>query len=66
MFRPEPLDIVLIILVALLLFGASRLPETGRAIGRAIREFKDALTGKDEESKTNAAKNPSDSRRDSA
>ncbi|MDF2923137.1 MAG: hypothetical protein K0R57_2051 [Paenibacillaceae bacterium] len=33
--------IVLIILVALLLFGPSKLPELGRAFGRTLREFKD-------------------------
>ncbi len=48
MFRPEPLDIVLILIVAALLFGANRLPETARALGRGIREFRDAITGKDE------------------
>lgn len=52
MFRPEPLDLVLILLVALLLFGANRLPETARAMGKAIREFKDALAGKDESKTT--------------
>lgn len=48
MLRPEPLDIVIIILIALLLFGANRLPETARAMGKAIREFKDAVTNKEE------------------
>jgi TatA/E family protein of Tat protein translocase len=50
MLRPEPLDVVLIVLVGLLLFGANRLPETARALGKGIREFKDALAGKDVES----------------
>jgi len=49
MLRPEPLDIVLIALVAILLFGANRLPETARAIGQAIREFKNGFAGKDEQ-----------------
>lgn len=55
MLRPEPLDIVIIIVVAMLLFGANRLPESARAIGTAIREFQDALKGKDtgDESKSN-------------
>ncbi len=48
MFRPEPLDIVLILLVALLLFGGNRLPESARAMGQAIREFRDAVSGKEE------------------
>ncbi len=49
MFRPEPLDIVLIALVAMLLFGANRLPESVRSIGKAIREFKAALAGQAED-----------------
>lgn len=48
MFRPEPLDLVIIMIIGLLLFGANRLPETARAIGKAMREFRDAVSGKDE------------------
>jgi sec-independent protein translocase protein TatA len=48
MFRPEPLDLVLIALVAVLIFGANRLPEVARAIGKAIRGFKEGLAGKEE------------------
>ncbi len=47
MFRPEPLDLVIIVIVAMLLFGSSRLPEAARAVGKAIREFRDAFNGKD-------------------
>ena len=36
-------EIVLLIVLALVLFGAKRLPEVGRAAGSAIREFKSAL-----------------------
>jgi sec-independent protein translocase protein TatA len=43
MFRPEPLDVVIIVLVAILLFGANRLPEVARALGQAIREFRNAF-----------------------
>lgn len=48
MFRPEPLDLVLIAIVAMLLFGANRLPEVARAMGKAIREFRLAVTEKDD------------------
>ncbi len=48
MFRPEPLDLVLIALVAILIFGANRLPETARAIGQAIRGFREGLAGKED------------------
>ncbi len=35
-----PVGIILIVLVALLLFGPSKLPELGRAFGRTLKEFK--------------------------
>jgi sec-independent protein translocase protein TatA len=40
-------EILLLLLLALLLFGARRLPEIGRSMGRGMREFKDSVTGKD-------------------
>jgi TatA/E family protein of Tat protein translocase len=39
-FGIQPIHIVIIILVAFLIFGASRLPEIGRALGRTLTEFK--------------------------
>jgi sec-independent protein translocase protein TatA len=42
-----PWEIVLLLLLALLLFGAKRLPEIGRSMGKGMREFKDSLGGKD-------------------
>ena len=38
-------EILLILVIALLLFGAARLPEIGRALGKAINEFKKAMQG---------------------
>ena len=35
-------ELIVILIIALLLFGASRLPEVGKALGKAIREFKKA------------------------
>jgi sec-independent protein translocase protein TatA len=40
-------EIALLIVLALVLFGPKRLPEMGRAAGKAIREFKSALSSKD-------------------
>ncbi|MBI3316458.1 MAG: twin-arginine translocase TatA/TatE family subunit [Candidatus Omnitrophica bacterium] len=43
MNMPGPLEVVVILTVVLLLFGAKRLPEIGRALGEGIREFKKSL-----------------------
>jgi len=40
-------ELLIILLIALLIFGASRLPEIGSGLGKAIRGFKDSVTGKD-------------------
>ena len=46
MFRQiGPLEIILILAVLLLLFGAKRLPEIGRSMGKSLREFKGATKG---------------------
>ncbi|MFO7263692.1 MAG: twin-arginine translocase TatA/TatE family subunit [Bacillota bacterium] len=37
--------LILILVVALLLFGPSKLPELGRAFGKTLREFKNATKG---------------------
>jgi sec-independent protein translocase protein TatA len=41
----QPWHIVLILLIALLLFGGKRLPEIGRSLGSGMREFKDSISG---------------------
>ena len=38
-------EIILLLLLALLLFGAKRLPEIGRSLGTGMKEFKDSVTG---------------------
>ena len=43
---PGPLEILIIFLVVLLLFGGKKLPEVGRALGEGIKEFKKAIQGK--------------------
>jgi sec-independent protein translocase protein TatA len=44
------MEIVLILIVALIVFGPKRLPELGRSMGRGIREFKNSVTSdKDED-----------------
>jgi sec-independent protein translocase protein TatA len=40
--------LVVILIVALLVFGPKRLPEMGRSLGRGMREFKDSVSGKED------------------
>jgi sec-independent protein translocase protein TatA len=44
---PGPLEIVILLVIVLLIFGPKRLPDLGRSLGRGMREFKDSVTGKD-------------------
>ena len=39
--------LIVILLVALIIFGPKRLPEMGRSLGRGMREFKESITGND-------------------
>ena len=43
----QPWHILVLLLIALLLFGGKRLPEIGRSLGSGMREFKDSLMGHD-------------------
>lgn len=51
MHFPLPWQLVLILLVVFIIFGASKLPELGRGLGEGIRNFKRALSGEEEKSK---------------
>jgi sec-independent protein translocase protein TatA len=40
----NPMHLALLLLIALLLFGAKRVPEIGRSLGSGMREFKESVT----------------------
>jgi sec-independent protein translocase protein TatA len=42
-------ELIVLVIVLLLIFGPKRLPEIGKSMGRGMREFKDSVTGKDEQ-----------------
>ncbi len=48
-FKLGPLELVLILVVILIVFGVGKLPQVGSAIGKSIRAFKDGQSGDDEE-----------------
>jgi sec-independent protein translocase protein TatA len=41
-------ELLILLIVLLLIFGAKRLPEMGRSLGKGMREFKDSVSGIDE------------------
>ena len=45
----SPTHLALLLLIALCLFGAKRLPEIGRSLGSGMKEFKDSVTGKSQD-----------------
>ncbi len=49
MIRPGPLEIGLVLVIILIIFGAGKLPQVGSAIGKGIRSFKKGQSGEDEE-----------------
>jgi sec-independent protein translocase protein TatA len=53
-----PWELILLVVVLLLVFGSRRLPEIGRSVGKGMREFKQSVTGKDEESALEDAQDP--------
>jgi sec-independent protein translocase protein TatA len=40
-----PLEIVVVLIIALVVFGPKRLPELGNSLGKGIREFRDTVSG---------------------
>jgi sec-independent protein translocase protein TatA len=46
--RIGPLELAIILLIVVLVFGVGKLPELGSALGRGIRDFRKALSGEDE------------------
>jgi sec-independent protein translocase protein TatA len=58
-FNVGPLELVIVLAIALIVLGPKKLPEFGRSIGSGMREFKDSLTSstsRDEDEDTIRAK----------
>lgn len=51
----QPTHLILVLVVALLIFGPRKLPELGQGLGKGIRGFKDALRGIGEDSERSVA-----------
>src|SRR3954469_9308258 len=42
-----PMELIIVLVIVLLIFGPKRLPGLGRQLGSGMREFKDSISGKD-------------------
>ncbi|HEV7459755.1 MAG TPA: twin-arginine translocase TatA/TatE family subunit [Solirubrobacteraceae bacterium] len=48
-FQVGPLELVVVLAVALIVLGPKKLPEVGRSLGKGMREFRSSLSGEHEE-----------------
>ena len=54
-----PTEIIIVLVLALLVLGPKKLPEVGRSVGKGMREFKGAISGRDDDD-TPALTRPAD------
>lgn len=55
-FRLGPTELIIILVIVLVIFGAGKLGNIGSALGKSIRGFRDAAGGKDEETEAKQSK----------
>jgi sec-independent protein translocase protein TatA len=46
---PGPMELIVILIVALIILGPTKLPEAARSVGRGMREFKESIQGGDDD-----------------
>ena len=45
-FSVGPMELVIVLVIALVILGPKRLPEAGKAVGNGMREFKESISGR--------------------
>jgi sec-independent protein translocase protein TatA len=55
-----PQELLLILLIVIVIFGARKLPELGKSLGEGIKNFKSSISGKDKESDKQQGAPPND------
>jgi sec-independent protein translocase protein TatA len=51
-----PQELLLVLLIVIIIFGAKKLPELGKSLGESIRNFKGSVSGKDKDVEKNESK----------
>jgi sec-independent protein translocase protein TatA len=44
-----PMELIVVLIIALIIFGPKKLPELGKSLGSGMRSFKDSVTGSERE-----------------
>ena len=50
-----PMELIIVLVIVLVIFGPKKLPGLGRSLGTSMREFKDSISGKDDDKSISAA-----------
>ena len=56
---PGPLELMVILVIALIVLGPNKLPEAARSVGKGMRELKQSLSGEDDEAERDVYDEPS-------
>ena len=55
-----PMELIIVLVIVLVIFGPKKLPGLGRSLGTSMREFKDSISGKDDDKSLTAADDDDD------
>jgi sec-independent protein translocase protein TatA len=61
-----PTELIIVLVIVLVIFGPKKLPGLGRSLGTSMREFKDSITGKDDDKSLDGARGDQDDEPSSA
>ena len=61
-----PMELIIVLVIVLLIFGPKRLPGLGKQLGAGMREFKDSISGKDRDEETRVTASDDGGRADAA
>jgi sec-independent protein translocase protein TatA len=53
-----PMELIIVLVIALLVIGPKRLPEVGKSLGKGMREFKESISGENRDDEDEADASP--------
>lgn len=55
-FNIGPMELIVVLIIALVVLGPKKLPEVGKSLGKGMREFKDSISGMSDDDDAEEAK----------